>query len=458
MNGYFHQKLIQFECVAASLAALSTGTVLGWTAQISQSLLDGELGFSISEDELGWTGSFMSLGAASLSLFTGNIAGYFGTKRTMIIMAIVITLGWIQIILASSVLMLYFGRFITGMIAGAFCVTVPLYTNEISQKEIRGSLGCFTQLMISSGILFATIVGKFLNIRNYTIVCGVLPLIFGCIFVFMPETPAFLLKQNNREAAKASLKKLRGKYYNFDAELKEIESTLEEREIRSISKFKECIKKSSIQRACFVGMGLMSFKVFCGIDAITTYLSLTLETAEMDIDVQYGTIIFSFIQTICAVLQTFVVDRLGRRVLLLFSEIVMTLCLYLAAIAFLFRKFEIFDDCCSYINYLPLIAFCVFTIGFSMGIGPIPFMMCAEIFPSEIRNYMASFCNFWIWSLTFAIVKSFMVMSTSIGPYSCFFMFAGLSTVGIFFVYFFVPETKGLTLAQVQEKFVGKVL
>lgn len=441
----------------ASLAALSTGTVLGWTAQISQTLLDGDLGFSVTEDELGWIGSFMSLGAASLSLFIGNIAGDFGTKRTMLLMVIVITVGWILLIWASSVVMLYLGRFITGMVGGAFCVTVPLYTNEISEKEIRGSLGCFTQLMISLGILFATIVGKFLSITDYTIVCGVLPLIFGCIFVFMPETPAYLLRHNNREAAKASLKKLRGRHYNFDAELKEIEINLEEtRKTEGIAKLKEHFKKQAIQRACFVGVGIMFFKVVCGIDAITTYLSLTLETAEMDIDVQYGTIIFSFIQAVCAVLQIFVVDRVGRRVLLLFSQILMAVCLFLAATAFLLTTHEIAEI--SFINYVPLLAFCLFTVGFSMGTGPIPFMMCAEIFPSDIRNYMTSFCTFWVWLLTFVVVKVFMVMSTSFGAYSCFFMFAGLSTVGIFFVYFYVPETKGLTHAQIQSKLSGSNL
>lgn len=446
-----------FKTFLASLAALSTGTILGWSAQISQNLLDGELGFSVTEDELGWIGSFMSLGAASLSLFIGNISGYFGTKRTMLLMVVIVTIGWTQIIWASSVVMLYFGRFITGMIGGAFCVTVPLYTSEISQKEIRGSLGCLTQLMISLGILFATIVGKFVNIRNYSIICGVLPLIFGCIFVFMPETPAYLLKRNKRNEAELSLKRLRGKYYNCDFELKEIESTLEDTTttLRRYEAFKKSIKDRAVRRACFVGMGLMAFKVFCGIDAITTYFSLTLETAEMDIDVQYGTIIFSFIQAVCAVLQIVAVDRLGRRVLLVFSEIIISICLFLTAIAFFLKKHEIATDYNYFINYIPLVACCVFTVGFSMGIGPIPFMMCAEIFPTEIRNYMSSFCTFWVWMLTFVVVKMFMVMTTAYGPYASFFLFAGLSTIGIIFVYFCVPETKGLTFVEIQQKLAG---
>lgn len=370
----------------------------------------------------------------------------------MLLMVVVITVGWTLLIWASSVTMLYFGRFITGMIGGAYCVTVPLYTNEISQKEIRGALGCFTQLMISLGILFATIIGKFLNVRNYTIVCGVLPLIFGCVFAFMPETPTFLLRQNRREAAEDSLKRLRGKHYNLDPELKEIESYLQESEkSNGLISLKESIKKKAIQRACFVGAGLMCFKVFCGIDAITTYLSLTLENAGMDIDVQYGTIIFSFIQAASAVLQIFVVDRLGRRALLLISECTITICLFVVAIIFLLQNQGITGEN-SFVNYVPLAAFCIFTVGFSMGIGPIPWMMCAEIFPSEIRNYTSSFCAFLIWFLCFVLVKVFMVLATSFGPHSSFFMFAALSTLGTIFVYFYVPETKGLSFSEIQEK------
>lgn len=399
----------------------------------------------------------MSLGAACLSLFIGNIVAYFGTKRTMLLMVVIVTAGWVQITWPSSVLMLYFGRFITGMVGGAFCVTVPLYTNEISQEEIRGSLGCLTQLMISFGILFATIVGKFLTIRNYTLVCGAIPLIFASIFVFMPETPAYLFKKFGRHKAEVALKKLRGGKYNCDFELKEIEATLNEAEkTKGFTTFKKSMRDKAVQKACFVGVGLMAFKVFCGIDAITTYLSLTLETTEMDIDEQYGTIIFSFMQAISGVIQIFAVDRLGRRALLLFSEITMTICLFLIATAFFLKRHEIAEDYYFVINYVPLVACCVFTFGYSMGLGPIPFMMSAELFPSEIRNYMSSFCTFWIWMLAFIAVKVFMVMTTSYGTDSCFFLFAGLSTIGIFFVYFCVPETKGLTFAEIQQKLAGR--
>lgn len=399
----------------------------------------------------------MSLGAASLALFIGNIATYFGTKRTMLFMVLIVTVGWAQIIWASSVLMLYFGSFITGIAGGSFCVTVPLYTNEISQKEIRGSLGCLTQLMISFGILFATIVGKFLKLRNYFLVCAALPLLFGSIFIFMPDSPAYLFRNSGKHKAEESLKKLRGRKYNCELELKEIETALvNTRKTSGFATFKRSIKDKAVQKACFVGVGLMAFKVFSGIDAITTYLSLTLETAQMDIDEQYGTIIFGVIQVIASILQIFAVDTLGRRILLIFSETVMVICLFLIATAFYFKKHQIAEDYHFIINYVPLVFCCVFTIGYSMGLGPIPFMMCAEIFPSEIRNYMTSFCSFCVWTINFIVVKVFMVMTTYYGTYSCFFLFAGLSTIGLFFIYFCVPETKGLTFGEIQQKLAGR--
>lgn len=451
--------IISYVSVAASLAALSTGTVLGWLSQISQDLLDGQLNFVVTENELGWIGSFMSLGAAVFSLMIGSICDFIGRKNTMLFMVIVITVGWFQLIWASSVTMLYVGRFITGMVGGAYCAAVPLYTNEIAQKDIRGALGCFTQLMISMGIMFTTIISKYLTIQQMTIVCSIIPFIFGAAFIFMPETPTHLVKKNKTEAARVALRRLRGKNYDVEREIKQIEADLKEEETGNVlDVFRESFKKPAVRKACIVGTGLMLFKVLCGIDAITSYLSYIFEETGMELDAQIGTIIFSAIQAVSAIIQALVVDKLGRRVLLLFSECTMAICLFIVALSLLIiQRHMISEEYFVYVNYLPLIALCVFTIAFSMGIGPIPWMMCAEIFPREIRSFMASFCTFLVWVLAFLVVKGLVVVKSAYGLDVAFFIFAIATAIGGIFIWAIVPETKGKSLNDIQDELSGKI-
>jgi MFS family permease len=106
------------------------------------------------------------------------------------------------------------GRFITGMMGGAFSLTAPAYTSEISEKEIRGTLGTYFQLMITFGILFVYGVGSAVSVSVLSIICGCVPLLFGAIFWFMPETPLYYLTKGQRERAQSSLQWFRGKYWH----------------------------------------------------------------------------------------------------------------------------------------------------------------------------------------------------------------------------------------------------
>lgn len=130
--------------------------------------------------------------------------------------------GWLLMIFAKNVTMLYFGRFILGMCGGAFCVTAPMYCTEISTTALRGTIGSFFQLLIVSGVLFGYLVGAFLDLMAINIVCAILPIIFVVVHFFMPESPVYLaLKGKNDEAAK-SLQWLRGAGADITDDLKEI--------------------------------------------------------------------------------------------------------------------------------------------------------------------------------------------------------------------------------------------
>lgn len=153
-----------------------------------------EYPFDVSEEQFSWIGACVTLGAAFICFPIGQLANWFGRKWTMISLVIPFTIGWALVIWAQNIAMMYAGRVLLGIAGGAFCVTAPMYTGEIAQSEVRGSLGSYFQLMVTIGILFVYAVGAGVGVKWLSIICGIIPLAFGIIFFFMPESPTYLVR------------------------------------------------------------------------------------------------------------------------------------------------------------------------------------------------------------------------------------------------------------------------
>jgi MFS family permease len=142
--------------------------------------------FTISEEENSWVGSSLNLGAAAMCIPIGIIVNIVGRKAGMLALAIPFLVGWALIIWAQNLAMLIIGRVFLGISCGGFCVAAPIYIGEISQKEIRGTLGSFFQLMITIGIFYVYVVGAWASVFWLSIACGIIPVVFAVVFFFMP--------------------------------------------------------------------------------------------------------------------------------------------------------------------------------------------------------------------------------------------------------------------------------
>jgi MFS family permease len=168
---------------------LSSGAALGWTSPANPKFKDGSddrYNFTLNDEQLSWVGSSLNLGAAAVCIPIGILLNLIGRKWSMLSLVIPFTIGWALIIWAQNLTMLIIARVLIGIAGGAFCVASPVYIGEIAQKEIRGSLGAYFQLMITIGILFVYAVGAGVSVFVLSIICGLLPLIFGAVFFFMP--------------------------------------------------------------------------------------------------------------------------------------------------------------------------------------------------------------------------------------------------------------------------------
>lgn len=180
--------------LAASGGALAAGTFLGWTSPAEIPLVhQQEYGFPINAEEFSWIGSIANFGAALMCFPIGILMKKIGRKWAMLLLVLPLLVGWLLIIFASNVAMLMVGRFLLGSGGGAFCITGPTYTAEISDASIRGALGMFFQLFITIGILFGYVVGAAVNVQVLSIICVVIPVAFGLIFFFMPESPQYFV-------------------------------------------------------------------------------------------------------------------------------------------------------------------------------------------------------------------------------------------------------------------------
>uniref|UniRef100_A0A1B0CZM4 Major facilitator superfamily (MFS) profile domain-containing protein n=1 Tax=Phlebotomus papatasi TaxID=29031 RepID=A0A1B0CZM4_PHLPP len=287
-TGQTYRKLPQYvAALSAAGGALAAGTVLGWTSPTQIALVDQkEYGFEITGEEFSWISSAMTLGAAAVCIPIGLMINLIGRKPTMLLLVLPFTIGWALIIWAVSVPMMLIGRILVGISGGAFCVTAPMYTGEIASKEIRGILGSFFQLMITIGILFVYAVGHGVNVFTLSIICAVIPIIFGVIFAFMPESPLYLVTKNKISKATDSIKWLRGEKYDHASELADLQQQMEEIRAQPVS-LAVALRRRATIRALVISMGLMFFQQTCGINAVIFYTTNIFEVSTMPLISQY---------------------------------------------------------------------------------------------------------------------------------------------------------------------------
>jgi MFS family permease len=188
----------------------------------------------------------------------------------MLLTVLPYAIGWALIVWAQNFMMMLFGRLILGIAGGAFSIASPLYTSEIAEKEIRGALGTFFQISSVGGILFAYVVGDYTSIYVFNIICGVLPLIFGIIFVFMPETPYYLISKNKEDACVKSLQWLRGKGYDVQTEVNEIKAGIEKQRNEHGS-FRKALTRRSTIKALIIAVVCVIIRPLSGINVIVAY-------------------------------------------------------------------------------------------------------------------------------------------------------------------------------------------
>jgi MFS family permease len=259
--------------LAAAGGALSMGSGLGWSAPAGPRLVNEGQYFPITASQFDWVASIITLGCAISCLPVGFLMKKFGRKWTMLSLVVPFLIGWALVTWAQNFTMLLIGRFFIGLAGGAFCVSAPQYSAEIAQKEIRGTIGSFFQLLVITGILFVYLIGPFMTLFWTNIMCGMIPIVFAAIFFFMPESPVYLVIENREEEAIKSYKWLRGSSYDPKTEIDALKQDLLDSQNTKVSLKEEFRKRSSIL-GIVISVGLMFFQQMSGINVVVFYATI----------------------------------------------------------------------------------------------------------------------------------------------------------------------------------------
>ncbi|KAJ4785170.1 Major facilitator superfamily protein [Rhynchospora pubera] len=406
--------------------------------------------------------SFISLVG---SLAAGRTSDAIGRKWTIALAAVIFQAGAAVMTFAPSFTVLMVGRLLAGVGIGFSIMIAPVYIAEISPAVTRGSLSSFPEIFINVGILLGYISNyAFSGLSNHInwrvmLAVGILPSVFiGFALLVIPESPRWLVLQNRADEARSVLVKIVGTEEEATERLAEIETAALTATAGKLESAKpvwsEILNPSPVLRRMLItGLGIQCFQQITGIDATVYYSPTILRTAGIKSDNKLlaATIAVGFTKTVFILIAILLIDLVGRKPLLYVSTIGMTICLFgLAASLSLLDKGLVSTPAGIAVA---MVTVCGNVAFFSVGMGPISWVMGSEIFPLRVRAQAAALGTVANRVSSGLVAMSFLSICNAISVGGTFFIFGVLSALSVAFMYRFVPETRGKNLEQIEALF-----
>ncbi len=414
----------------------------------------GAIGFIQQKYELsaamtGWAASCALVGCMVGAMFAGAVSDKLGRKKVLMMAGVAFAISSLGIMLPLSLSWFIVFRFIGGIGIGIASMLAPMYISEIAPAQIRGRLISIYQLGIVIGILLiyfvnAAIAGMYDEAWNveqgwrWMFGSGLLPsLVFIGLLLIVPESPRWLAQENRWDEAKDILTKVGGKE-QAQAELATIRESLNLQQI-SFSR----LLKPGLRTALIIGVVLSILSQVTGINVIMYYApEIFKATGDGSSSALMQTVLVGGINTLMTVVAIKYVDKWGRKKLLLVGAAGMAVCLALVGFAFYTNNTQ---------GYWVLAGILAYISFFAISLGPLTFVVVAEIFPTHIRGRAMSVAIFFLWLSVYIVSQTFPMLLESIGSAYTFWIYMVMSVIAFIFVWAMVPETKGKTLEAIEQ-------
>ncbi|CAG9836628.1 unnamed protein product [Diabrotica balteata] len=447
---------------AANIASFVCGTAFGWTSpEIPKlnNLTTTPLAEVLSPSQEGWVGSFLPLAAAIGPIGGGIMADMIGRKKSLLVATLPFLLAFLLNIMASAVFYFYVSRFLCGLGVGMIFTVLPMYIGEISDDEVRGSLGSFMQLFIVIGLLFSYGLGPYLPVKTFNIILLFPPVIFIVIFLlFIPDSPYYLIQSDNSETALEALIKLRGGNKSLAQKELEVIKLQVEEDLKSKSSFtgtfKTIFSSKPLKMALFLALALVSWQQLSGINVVLFYSQNIFTDAGVSIPPEICTIIIGIVQVLASGTTPLLVEKWGKRFLLMFSGIGMFISQGVLTYFFYLKDNQHKDV--SSIGWVPILSLVVFIITYCLGFGPLPWAVMGELFPGNVKSVASTATASFCWILGFLLTNYFGAVAEVIGKSGSFGFFTICCLLSAIFTFKFLPETAGKSLNEIQALLAGK--
>jgi sugar porter (SP) family MFS transporter len=438
--------------LAATIASLG-GLLFGYnTVIISAILVSLPKAWGLGTMHQGLVVSGVLLGAIVGATASGKMADSLGRRDVILGTAAVYVLGTFHTAVASTPIMLIVGRIICGVAIGSTSVTVPLYISEIAPARYRGMLVSINQLAITIGILASFTIGSHIVSHGYgwhsMPLWGVIPaILLGVGALLLPESPRWLMLQDDEDKARRVFVKLGST--DVEADMRHIRINLEATRGMTLPD----LFKQPLRRSLVIGVGIFLVQQFSGINAVLYYAPTVFKMAGYATESAGLTAAISLglVNALATLVSMVLVDRVGRRPLLLTGLVGMIICLVVLGLSVAPG-----GDTGRLHMVAAMGSLLLFVAFFAVGIGVMGWLITSEIYPQSIRGTAMSLPAIAHWAANLVVSLLFLVILDRIGPDLTFWLFAVVGILGFLFCSSFVPETMGRTLENIEEEWLGK--
>ncbi|MGZ0710344.1 sugar porter family MFS transporter (plasmid) [Coraliomargarita sp. W4R53] len=452
--------------IALAVAAAVGGFLFGFDSSVINGAVESiQSDFALNDFITGIVVAIALLGCAGGAMLAGNLADRWGRLKVMFLGSILFLVSSLGAGLAFSVWDLALWRVVGGLGIGIASVIAPAYIAEIAPRQIRGGLASLQQLAITLGI-FTALLSDFwleglaggpdnvlwfgLEAWRWMFLVGIVPaVVYGVLSFTLPESPRYLIAKGRTDQARVIYSRLVPEV-DLEKTMNELVKAIETDEKNANVSLRG--KTFGLQRVVWIGIILSIFQQFVGINVIFYYSTSLWNSVGMT-NAPLISVVTSVTNVLVTLIAIFLVDRIGRKPILLTGSVIMALSLGAMALSFTFAEGS-GEDLALTGAWAPIaiVAANLFVIGFGASWGPLVWVLLGEIFPSRIRAKALGVAAGAQWIANFAITMTFPAMSSWSLPltYGMYAMFAALS---FFFVLWLIPETKGMELEQADTLF-----
>jgi sugar porter (SP) family MFS transporter len=393
--------------------------------------------------------SLLLVGAVVGAVLAGRLSDRLGRRPTILLTATVFVIGVLGAAFSPAFAMLIVMRFIIGLAVGSASMVVPMYIGELAPPRYRGALVSFNQLAITSGILVSYLIDYGLaSSRDWRLMFGLACIPAILLFVgtlFQPESPHWLVSKGRNDEARKILERYRSPS-EIDSDLHDAE----EASNRDVGV--RDILTPRLRGALTLGVMLAIFQQVTGINTVIYYAPTLLQNAGLGSSASLlANAVNGGVNVLMTLVAIWLLDRTGRRPLLLWGTAGMAVGMVVVAMTFAIGGNTLHDGAAL----VAIAGLLIYTGSFAVGLGPVFWLLIAEIYPQRVRGPAMSVATLANWGANFVVTISFLTLLDAIHGVGVFFLFAALTVTALAYFYKRVPETKNLSLAEIEQQLEG---